>query len=260
MWREYVWGGATLAKLAEEGRMSVGRVRRILDNYEVRRGSLKKARLVMMDTIYFDRKWGILLAVEAETGSLVGCREVQRERVQDYVKMVQELKMQGFEVEACVVDGVVPVGERLEEIGVKVQYCQFHQMRRALSVVGWQPKSEVERELKELVLHLKDLTEEEFGRKLQNLKVRYRKLLEEKVRNPATGRLKYLRPELRRAVRELERNGRFLFTYQEYPELAIPRTNNRLEGLNGMVKSKLNQHRGAKRELKVKMVKELLKY
>ena len=46
----------------------------------------------------------------------------------------------------------------------------------------------------------------------------------------------------------------YLFTFEQYPEFNIPKTNNLIEGVHSALKNKLNIHRGATKSLKTKIV------
>jgi len=54
----------------------------------------------------------------------------------------------------------------------------------------------------------------------------------------------YTHGNLRRAVKLLKFDEKYLFAYLDYPYL--PKTNNSIEGVNSQIKGKLSNHRGMK--------------
>ncbi len=87
---------------------------------------------------------------------------------------------------------------------------------------------------------------------------KYRLWLKEKSRNPETHRLEYIHQKTRSAVHSLQKNFKYLYTFEQYPELNMPNTNNMLEGINSAIKHKLNHHRGAKKHLKTQLIRVFL--
>ncbi|MGD9577531.1 MAG: hypothetical protein AB7Y74_04705 [Syntrophorhabdus sp.] len=82
--------------------------------------------------------------------------------------------------------------------------------------------------------------------------------LKERTVDTSTGRWHYTHRRLRSAYRSLRINLPYLFTYQKYPELAIPNTTNALDGTFAHLKELVNIHRGAGIILKTKIITEIL--
>jgi hypothetical protein len=57
----------------------------------------------------------------------------------------------------------------------------------------------------------------------------------------------------------LRLNLPYLFTYQKHQELAIPNTTNSLDGCFAYLKELVRVHRGSSRDLKIKIIEEILK-
>ena len=64
-------------------------------------------------------------------------------------------------------------------------------------------------------------------------------------------RWEYAHKESRSAINSLFRNLLFLFTFEDYPELNIPNTNNMIEGIHSDLKRRLANHRGLKKNRKL---------
>ena len=63
---------------------------------------------------------------------------------------------------------------------------------------------------------------------------------------------------LRAAYFGLTRHLDILYTYQSFPELGLPNTNNALESLNASPKTKLRLHRGISRERKQRLIQSII--
>ena len=126
LWEEYVKGKQTYAQLAEKYRCSIRTIQRKLDNYSVKK-QLKIARkvIVLMDTTYWGREFGVMLFKDAITKEDLLKYYVKNETNALYIKGIQELIDKGFEVIAIVCDGRKGLLQSFNDI--PVQMCQFHQ-------------------------------------------------------------------------------------------------------------------------------------
>ena len=126
LWEEYVKGKQTYAQLAEKYRCSIRTIQRKLDNYSVKK-QLKIARkvIVLMDTTYWGREFGVMLFKDAITKENLLKYYVKNETNALYIKGIQELIDKGFEVIAIVCDGRKGLLQSFNDI--PVQMCQFHQ-------------------------------------------------------------------------------------------------------------------------------------
>ena len=68
----------------------------------------------------------------------------------------------------------------------------------------------------------------------------------------------YTHRRLRAAYFGLTRHLDVLYTYQSFPELGLPNTNNALESLNASLKTKLRLHRGISRERKQRLIQSII--
>jgi len=57
----------------------------------------------------------------------------------------------------------------------------------------------------------------------------------------------------------LKRNLPYLFTYKKYPELNIPNTTNTIDGYFALLKKKVAQHNGLRKDRRYRVICELLK-
>ena len=63
---------------------------------------------------------------------------------------------------------------------------------------------------------------------------------------------------VRSAAASIKRYYEYIFTYEEYPELNIEKTTNRIEGLFKELKGKLRPHSGLTRKHKILFIQDFL--
>jgi hypothetical protein len=141
-----------------------------------------------------------------------------------------------------------------------VQICQYHQQQILIRYLTTKPKTEAGEELKALADSLTLQDERSFTRLLELWHERWWGFLKERTFTPDGRHWWYTHRRLRAAYRSLKTNLPYLFTYQKYPELQIPNTNNSLEGYFGRIKQLLNNHHGLKRWRRYKLVEAVLMY
>ena len=142
---------------------------------------------------------------------------------------------------------------------VPVQMCIFHQVQIVLRYTTRSPKSECGKDLKRLILTLKSATKKEFISHYNELQIKHENYLDEHVINPATKRKQYSHKSHRSAARSIKKHLKYLFTFQDYPELNIPPTTNSCDGSFGHWKSKVKLHRGISLPRKKQIIDEFLR-
>ena len=131
--------------------------------------------------------------------------------------------------------------------------CQFHMVRIMTTYLTRKPILEENRELRRIVSNITRSDKKHFEDRFYTWKLKNEFWLQEKHRNE-DGKYEYSHQKTRSLTRGIVLLLPYLFTFEEHPELNISRTNNKLEGVHSALKSKLNIHRGAKKELKTKIV------
>lgn len=174
-----------------------------------------------------------------------------------YQKSKEHLRLNGFTIQAIVLDGKRGVRELFK--GIPVQMCHFHQKQTIKRYLTNRPKLEAGIELKEVAAILPRTNERFFTKQLNDWYEKWEMFLKEKTIDPETGRWHYAHKRLRSAYRSLKNNLPFLFTYQKYPKLNIPNTTNSLDGYFTWVKERVNVHRGLNQKRRNKVIREILK-
>jgi len=145
--------------------------------------------------------------------------------------------------------------EKRYNFSVPVQYCHFHQVKTVTTYTTKKPKTECGKDLKELILELKNLSKKDFVTKLELVKTKHYQFLNE--RNEVDPK-QFKHQNLRKALRSITNNLPYLFTYQEYSHLKIPTTTNSADGSFGQWKKKIKLHNGISVDRKKQMINRIL--
>ena len=217
-----------------------------------------------MDVTYFD-DWGLMVVIDPCANKDLGENIVLyyavlggTERTVDYEVATDTLESIGYSIIAATIDGRRGVRSMLESKGIPVQHCQFHQMMTITQCLTKHPRLIQNIELRVIALTLARSNEIAFEDALAGWYVQHGKWLKE--RDAITK--KYSHERTRRAYFSLCRNLPNLFTYQhdylqEYTEQTgkkVANTTSPLDGRFGVWKSKVNQHRGASKQLTITML------
>jgi hypothetical protein len=235
-------------------------LRRYFDRHTAVTGEVQIVRetvVLIMDAFYFRRGDGVLVCRTRE--KVLYCREVATERVQDYAACLSTVAAMGRTVIAATVDGRRGVRQLLEERGILVQFCHFHQILTVKQYIPARAKTEAARALRVLALRLAESSEVRFTIALAVWGVLYDSFLNERTYGTVNKRgWQYTHRRLRSAHRSLTTNSPKLFTFERYPQLHIPKTTNHCDGLFAHIEEKIGIHRGLAKARRKKMLDYLL--
>lgn len=141
-----------------------------------------------------------------------------------------------------------------------VQICQYHQQQIVNRYLTTKPKTEAGLELKLLSDLLSQIDEVLFAEQLSSWREKHRFFLKERTYKPDGKHWWYTHRRIRSAYHSLVMNLPYLFSYQRYPELQIPNTNNSLEGYFSKIKRLLNNHNGLRRWRRYKLISTILEH
>ena len=258
LWREYTKGKQTYRQLADKYGCSAKTVGRRLDKVKVASGKVEPGEVVvLMDTTYFGRVFGVMLFKNAGSGANLHKQYVKYETNRLYAENIATLKEQGFIIKAIVCDGRRGLFRLFDAI--PVQMCQFHQTAIITRHLTRNPKTLAAQELRELSLMLAKSDKESFVAALAHWFDQWEFFLNERTTNAETGKSFYTHKRLRSAYRSLRTNLSWLFTFSDYPGLKIPNTTNSIDGHFADLKNKLRNHNGLSIERKKKFIDEFLK-
>lgn len=257
LWQEYTLGKQTYKQLAIQHGCSVKTIQRRLDKIEVEPPSLEKGQVVvLMDTTYFGRTFGVMLFKDAYTGKNLYKQYIKNETNGLYASGLLFLKESGFDIKAIVCDGRKGLLSILP--GIPKQMCQFHQMAIVTRYLTRKPKLQAAKELREHCLLLTRTDKESFEGGLAAWHTRWESFLNERSID-MTGKSHYTHRKLRSAYRSLKTNLPWLFTWYDNPGLNIPNTTNAIDGHFADLKNKLRNHNGLSLSRKIKFINEFLK-
>jgi len=233
-------------------------IQRKIDLYQVTLPQ-KAARevVVLMDTTYWGRSFGVMLFKDDLTKENLLKYYVKNESNSIYRKGIEELKSRGYIIKAIVCDGRRGLIQSFESI--PVQMCQFHQAAIVRRYITKNPRMPSAIELKEITALIKQTDKESFEGVLNEWYDRWKTFLNERTTNEKTGKSFYTHKRLRSAYRSFYTNLKWLFTWYDHIELNIPNTTNAIDGHFADLKNKLRNHNGLSIERKKKFIDEFLK-
>ena len=212
--------------------------------------------VVLMDTTYWGRNFGVVILMDASDSRVLWFKFIGRkERLDDYREGLEHLKKSGLSVKAVVSDGFTGLREMLS--GMPYQLCQFHQLQRIRQLLTNNPKLPASVELREIASVLTSSGKEQFRAMLEDWHNRWKDFLKEKT-IADNGKSFFTHRRTRSAYYSLKTHLDVLFTYQDFTDGSVPNTNNALESLNSVIKTKLRNHRGISVKRRMILIANLL--
>ena len=243
LWQDYVFKKQTLKELSAKYRISVSSVqRRLKKQHSTRMISCDKQVVVLVDTTYWGRNFGVVVFKDAHRKKILWRKFVRYETLADYQEGVDWLEENGFKIDGIVCDGLRGIFSLLSKY--KVQMCQYHQIKIVKRYLTLQPELEASKELLKIINSLTHSDREGFIGRFEQWAVKWGKFLKERSIDKKTKKSYFVHKKLRSAYHSIKRNMLYLWTFYDNPDLKIPNTNNGLEGQFTDLKSKLRNHNG----------------
>lgn len=243
LWNVYQQEKQTIKELSVRFGMSVATVKRRL--HGIRREwvqpPLYGSGFVHLDTTYWGRGFGVLLALDSRTGKPLYMAFVKSETTKDYENAVASIKARGYGIKGLVIDGKKSLFTSFA--GYHIQMCQFHMKQIIRRYLTLNPRMLAGRELKELVGRLHRARESDFRNDYQAWKETWKETIERRSVY-MDGSTHYTHQRLRAAMHSLDFYLPYLFTYQREGCKGMPNTNNKIEGTFTDLKKNLNNHSG----------------
>ena len=237
----------TIKELSERFGMSVATIKRRLHyiKREWVQPPLSGEGFVHFDVTYWGRGFGVLLALDSQTGSPLYMAFVKSETVKDYEDAVCSIKERGYTIRELIIDGKQSLFKTFS--AYHIQMCQFHMKQIIRRYLTLNPKMHASRELKQLVDRLHKADEADFKRDYQEWKEKWKDTIGHKSLHK-DGKMHYTHQRLRAAMNSLNFYLPYLFTYQREDCKGMPNTNNKIEGTFTDLKKNLNNHSGLTQE------------
>jgi hypothetical protein len=253
LWSLYSSGKQTYTQLSERFGCSTKTIQRKLDKVSIlKRNEFSSVAVVIMDTTYFGRGFGVMVFKNSLDGVILYKQYVRYETNALYLAGISEITRRGIHIQGIVCDGRQGLFGLFGDI--PVQMCQFHQIQIVQRYLTRKPKTPAAIELKKLTLKLTKQSKAEFISGLDNWHLHWADYLNERATSPSTGKTYYTHKRLRSAYLSLKRNLTYLFVFEDYKELMIPNTTNALDGQFSNLKNKLRNHNGLSKARRMKFI------
>ena len=196
---------------------------------------------VHLDVTYWGRSFGVLLALDGQTGKPLYMAFVKSETVKDYEDAVSSIKGRGYTIRGLIIDGKQSLFKTFSEY--HIQMCQFHMKQIIRRYLTQNPKMHASKELKALADRLHRANEADFKKDYQEWKEKWKNTTDHKSLHK-DGKMHYTHQRLRAAMNSLNFYLPYLFTCQREDCKGMPNTNNKIEGTFTDLKKNLNNHSG----------------
>ena len=247
LWEAYQQQKQTIKELSERFGMSVATVKRRL--HDIKREwvhpPLSGSGFLHLDTTYWGRSFGVLLALDHATGRPLYIAFVKSETTKDYEDAVQSVKERGYTIDGIIIDGKQSLFKSFAEH--PIQMCQFHMKQITKRYLTKNPKLLAARALNALVDKLTRSEESVFKAELAAWKDEWHDMIDRRSIYK-DGSTHYTHQRLRSAMHSLDFYMPYLFTYQRENCKGMPNTNNKIEGTFTDLKKNLNNHSGLTKE------------
>jgi hypothetical protein len=258
LWNLYTEGKQTYLQLSVFLNCSKRTVQRKIDKYKLQQ-ELPKARavIVLTDTTYWGRSFGVMLFKDSITGENLLKQYVEYETISLYRECFEKLIDKGFQIEAIVCDGKQGLLKMYSKI--PTQMCQFHQIAIIKRYLTRKPKLQASKELWQFTKLLTKTDKESFEGGLNAWYEKWKDFLNERSQKTNKQKSAYKHKRLRSAYNSIKRNLPYLFTWYDNLHLQIPNTTNAIDGHFADLKNKLRNHNGLSLVRKKKFIDGFLK-
>ena len=252
LWNDYLTAKRTISELSLLHKCSERTIRRrlslVADNFTP---IYPKSATIILDTTYFSRTFGVMLFQDAASGRILHRKFVKSETNKDYLDGLRSIEDSGTRIKAVVCDGHIGLLQAITSC--PVQMCQFHQLQIVRRLLTGNPHLPAGIELLTLTRNMFYMGKEEFISSFEKWCEKWKEFLDERTLL-LSGRTIYTHRRLRTARRSIRTHLKWLYTYEENPQLEIPNTTNRLEGFNAQLKRALRNHNGMNETNKKKFI------
>lgn len=244
LWRLYQDNKQTISELSAMFGTSESTIKRLLANIKKEWVQPKLSGCsgyVHLDATYWGHNWGVMLALDEESGYPLYVEFIKSETNMDYTNAIHSLEERGYVIKGLIIDGKQSLFGMFSDY--KIQMCQFHMKQIIKRYLTQNPRLKAARALKELMASLTSSNGEKFKAEYQLWKERWSNTLSKRSLLKS-GKSQYTHKRLRSAMHSLDFYMPYLFTYQDPECKGMPNTNNKIEGTFTDLKKNLNNHSG----------------
>ena len=213
LWNAYQQEKQTIKELSERYGMSIATIKRRLHDIkrEWEQPPLSGEGFVHLDVTYWGRSFGVLLALDNQTGKPLYMAFVKSETVKDYEDAISSIKNRGYTIRGLIIDGKQSLFKTFS--GYCIQMCQFHMKQIIRRYLTLHTKMHASRELKELADRLHKADEADFKKDYHAWKEKWKNTIGHKSLHK-DGKMHYTHQRLRAAMNSLNFYLPYLLTYQ----------------------------------------------
>ena len=243
LWHFYLEGKQTVSEMASTYGVSPSTIKRRLRNVTVKweQPPLSGSGYVHLDVTYWGQNWGVLLALDEESGMPLYVEFIKHERVLDYKDAVESIETRGYTIRGIVIDGKQGLFDVFSSY--RIQMCQYHMRQIVKRYLTLHPRLNAARELKSLMEKLVRVRKNEFEEEYRGWKENWKDTLNRRSQLKS-GKTRFTHRRLRSAMHSIDFYLPYLFTCQLPECKGMPNTNNKIEGTFTDLKKNLNNHSG----------------
>ena len=244
IWSSYLEGKQTIAELAQHHQVSESTIKRLLRKIDVewKQPSLTgRSGFVHLDATYWGRNWGIILAIDEETGDVLYLAFIKHETTQAFIDAITTIVAVGYTVKGIIIDGKPELFSTFADY--PIQMCQFHMIQIVKRHLTKNPKMNASKELMLLCQYMVNRRGTDFIKDYEAWKIRWHDFLNKRTMHK-DGKTYYLHRRVRTLVHSIDFYLPYLFTFQKPGCEGMPNTNNKIEGTFTDLKKNLNNHSG----------------
>lgn len=247
LWKLYQDNKQTVKELAELHDVSESTIKRRLRNVSIEweQPHLSGGGFVHLDATYWGHNWGIMLAIDDATCSVLYLEFIKNETNADYEAAVRSIEERGYEIKGLIIDGKQSLFSIFSVY--KIQMCQFHMKQITRRYLTLNPRLKAARALNELMYTLTSASQVTFEQNYKAWKEEWKDMLNRRTQLKS-GKTQYTHKRLRSAMHSIDFYLPYLFTYQMAACEGMPNTNNKIEGTFTDLKKNLNNHSGMTEE------------
>ena len=218
--------------------------------------SKEKEVVVLMDTTYWGRNFGLMIIKDAFRNKVLWYKFVRNETIASYREGIDWLRENGFKIHGIVCDGMRGLFKEFKFY--RVQMCQFHMILIVRRYLTRNPDLTASKELIAIVNKLAKINKSDFIELLHQWEQKWNLFIKERTTEKSTGKSFYTHQNLRSAYNSIKYYMPYLWTYEIYPDLHIPNTNAGIESLNSKLKTMLRVHSGISKFRRMKLIQEFI--
>ena len=247
LWKLYQENKQTFKELAELFGVSESTIKRRIRNVSIEweQPPLSGSGFVHLDATYWRHNWGIMLALDDATGSVLYLEFIKNETNADYEAAVRSIEERDYEIKGLIIDGKQSLFSMFSDY--KIQMCQFHMKQIIKRYLTQNPRLKAARALKELMNTLTTSSKVTFEQNYQAWKEEWHDTLYRRTQLKS-GKTQYTHKRLHSAMNSIDFYLPYLFTYQLAACEGMPNTNNKIEGTFTDLKKNMNNHSGMSKE------------